>query len=220
MRSRCPVGLTALFVIGLLAVPASTKLTTTVSSAANSRTILKAGDPVSTATGEYYFFELLHELGGLFPLSFDFYYGSQVDSKRLHDGLPSRFSHNLRGTVTRDTYEQPHKISIEPGLEREVVFAHGRGGWEAAPFSRWRHQLKETDNYFFFLDAESELVYTFKKPETAWIYSTVELSSVSSGGTKAKKWSTALALSADGRYVDFVSTATSGHFRWQKRGMH
>ena len=64
-----------------------------------SKTSQDEKDPISMATGEYYFFMDLLSLGGRFPLDFRLYYGSQVEPTRMPHGLPLRFLGNHRITL-------------------------------------------------------------------------------------------------------------------------
>jgi uncharacterized repeat protein (TIGR01451 family) len=54
------------------------------------------------ATGEFHFVRDLLNLGGPLALEFRLYYGSGMDAKRSRDGLPPKFSANLRGTISRN----------------------------------------------------------------------------------------------------------------------
>jgi RHS repeat-associated protein len=121
------------------------------------------GDPINAATGEYYFNIELLNLGGIIPLSFRLYYGSQIDSKRFPDGLPYRFYHNNRQTLMVNKDFEPPVVFIETGMGAEIGFHKTASGWEAYDLEGIRYQLKETPAYFYLLDPISNLVSAFKK---------------------------------------------------------
>ena len=177
----------------------------TVSSGANQGGFMSDGDPINMATGEYYFLDL----GGPLPLDFGLYYGSQMDSKRYRDGLPSRFSGNRRGTLTGDISRYPAGIFVELGQGTEIVIQEGAEGWEAAPFERVRYQFKETIGYYYLMDPVEELVHTFKKAQAGFKYTPTAILSRSSGGTIGEDQSSNADISPNGRYVVFHSVATN-----------
>ncbi len=124
-------------------------------------TSIATGDPISAATGEYYFDMALFDLGGPLPLDFGLYYGSQANSKRWADGIPSRFFGNQRFTLTQAKVLDPDAIFIEYGLAQEIGFHPTADGWEAYDLEGIRYQLRQTRDYFYFLDPLQERVYVF-----------------------------------------------------------
>ena len=132
---------------------------------------LNAGDPISAATGEYYFFMNLFNLGGVLPLTFRLYYSSVGATKRRGDGLPfpsdssgsATFFTNQRLTITEIKFFEPPAAFVEKGLGEEIGFHQTAGGWVAYDLEAIRYQLKETKDYYYLLDPIQELVYTFQK---------------------------------------------------------
>ncbi|MBL7163451.1 MAG: RHS repeat protein [Anaerolineales bacterium] len=126
-------------------------------------TTLSTGDPISAATGEYYFYMDPFDLGGPLPLSFHLYYGSQVDAKRFGDGLPKRFFYNHRIALIQAKQLDPQAIFIEGRLGEEIGFYQTATGWEVRERESVRYQLQETADYYYFMDPIEQRVYTFKK---------------------------------------------------------
>jgi len=124
---------------------------------------LETGDPLSAATGEYHFFMDLFGLGGVLPLDLLLYCGSVGTAKHRLDGLPFSFFTNQRLTVEVIKYIDPPTAWIEKGLSEEIGFHQTATGWEAYDLEDIRYQLKETKDYYYFLDPIDELVYTFRK---------------------------------------------------------
>ncbi|MBW1838204.1 MAG: hypothetical protein JRI99_14985, partial [Deltaproteobacteria bacterium] len=85
-------------------------------------TTQEIGDPINASTGEYYFYKNLLNPGGAFPVDFSFFYGSQFISKRLPDGLPTRFAGNHRGSITRIDAIDLAGLFVDTGFGTEIGF--------------------------------------------------------------------------------------------------
>jgi YD repeat-containing protein len=140
-----------------------TKESTTHTQSDSRNTTMTTSDPISTATGEYFFDMSLLDLGGPLPLRLDFYYGSQVVTKRMDDGLPGRFRTNQRPTLHQYRTFEPDVVFVEVGLGQEVGFHKTTDGWEAYQLEGVRYQLKETDKFYYFMDPIKEVVIIFVK---------------------------------------------------------
>jgi len=136
---------------------------TTHTQADSRGTTMTTGDPISTATGEYFFDMNLFDLGGPIPLTFDIYYGSQVDTRRLNDGLPIRYFSNHRITLKQYKTFDPDAVFIERGLGQEIGFHKTANGWEVYDLEGIRYQLEETADSFYFMDPIKEQVIIFAK---------------------------------------------------------
>ena len=131
----------------------------------DNKTTLDDAEPINMATGEYYFTLRLLSLGGIIPLEYHLYYGSQVDSKRWPDGLSYRFIGNHRISITRYEFGPPlgSQLFVETGLGEEIGFSKTNTEWTVFNRENARHQLQETEQYYYFLDLTTGLVYIFKK---------------------------------------------------------
>ena len=135
----------------------------TVTSGASEATIATANDPISMATGEYFFFMNLFNLGGPLPLTYRMYYGSQVDLlPDPYDGFPDTPFNSNHGRYLR-VFKIPGVGFVEPGLGREIAFTKSGVVWTVSMHERIRYQLKETTNYFYMLDPANHLVFTYLK---------------------------------------------------------
>ncbi|MBI4790144.1 MAG: RHS repeat protein [Chloroflexi bacterium] len=126
-------------------------------------TTFNVGDPINAATGEYYFTMGWLNLSGVLPLDYRLYYGSQVDSKRLRDGLPFRFSGNQRLTLITMKFLEPPTVFVETGLGAEVGFHQTGDGWAPYDSEGIRYQLKASGDLYYFLDPIRGWVSTFRK---------------------------------------------------------
>lgn len=139
------------------------KESTTHTQSDSRTTTLTTSDPISTATGEYFFDMPLLDLGGPLPLDLDFYYGSQVVTKRMDDGLPGRFRTNHRPTLHVYFAFEPDVVFVEYGLGQEVGFHRTADGWQVYDLEGVRYQLTETEKFFYFMDPLKEVVIIFIK---------------------------------------------------------
>ena len=136
---------------------------TTLTSGDTQSTTVDIGDPINAANAEYHFQMGLVDLGGVLPVTFDLYYGSQVDSKRLQDGLPARFIGNQRITLVEVKFFDPPSVYVELGLGQEIGFHQQGNGWVAYDLEAVRYQLKETAQFYHMFDPVREWIYTFSK---------------------------------------------------------
>ncbi len=194
--------------VPLLAKPPDPSPSASISKINTSETTQEISDPINAATGEYYFYKNLLNLGGAFPVDFSFFYGSQLDSKRLPDGLPSLFAGNHRGSTSRYDGVDPAELFVDTGSGKEIGFFETCCGWDLFNLERTRHVLNETPGYYYLQDPVNELVYTYKKPVPSE-YRTRERLSVSSAGVEGNSWSIDPDISVDGRYGVFSSYASN-----------
>lgn len=185
------------------------------SSSATQGTTLAASDPVNMATGEYYFTLDLLNLGGLMPLDLKLYYGSQEVDKQIVDGLPSRFILNSTGRLSYSDVasgtREPAIIKIEVG-EDVIVQRHGAewGEWGPADHERVRYQMKESADYYYLMDPEAELVYTFAKQPSRFDYFVRDFAAKTlNGSSPTNEGSEDPVMSDDGRYIAFTSVASN-----------
>ncbi len=125
-------------------------------------------DPISAATGEYYFRENLFDLGGILPVEFNLFYGTQMEFKPMGDGFPySRALAGFRGSHRiylreSDVHGTPIIIA-EMGLGQEIGFKYGDNGWEVFGREPIKYQLIQTERSFYLLDPIKEWVYIFMR---------------------------------------------------------
>lgn len=176
------------------------------------QTTLDVGDPLNAGTGEFHFHRQFMNLGGPFPVSFSFFYGSQLNSKLSLDGLPERFAGSHRGSVKRVEAADPPELFVDTGLGREIGFIDKGYGWSLFNMEGPQYTVKETPDYYYFQDPMKELVYTFGKKAIPLEYRTYERISVSTQNAEGKYRSGSPNISDDGRYVvfDTVSVLDEG----------
>ena len=172
-------------------------------------TVLKVGDPVSAATGEYFFSMHPFDLGGPLPVTFSLLYGSRMDNKRFADGLPAVFAGTHTGGVIRHADASPEEAYVDTGAGQEYGFRKTGAVWEPFSLEGVRCTLRETDDFFYFLQPEEALVYTYRKEAVPWSMATIERSSVSAAGDEADSWSNGGCISEGGGLVAFYSYAAN-----------
>ncbi|MBD3266539.1 hypothetical protein GF373_07695 [bacterium] len=170
-------------------------------------------DPISMGTGEYYFIKDVLSLNGAFPFNFKLYYGSQVDSKREHDGFPGKFIGSHHAVLTRYAFGPSQEIFVELGA-KEIGFVPGLDGW-VCPNERIRYRLKERHDGYYLMDPERSLVYTFQAvgepvepPIVLHDIASVDSNEQSSIGLlrgSMVKGAQLIDISANGRFVAFSS---------------
>jgi hypothetical protein len=122
---------------------------------------LAAGDPISMATGAYFFTGTLIDLGGPLPLEFEFGYGS--DSFPNEDGvaLPEKFVHNHRALISAGAGADADAF-ITLGMGRELIFRRtGFGTWLLTGGHQITHTLMETGGHYLLVDPSTNLVRIF-----------------------------------------------------------
>jgi RHS repeat-associated protein len=135
---------------------------------AGRKPILSTEDPISTATGEYYFYKTLFELGGPLPLDYQLYYGSQFTQQTTANRLPLRFDGNHTPLLyAMDDSEDPtiRRAAISLGRGEEILASKVPPDteWQVSTVKATPYKLKETTEYFYLLDPSKDLVYTFRK---------------------------------------------------------
>ena len=180
-----------------------------IGTAKTEKTVLEVGEPINAATGEYFFTMNPFDLGGTLPVSFSLFYGSQMDAKRFSDGLPSVFAGTHTGGVTRHTDLTPQEAFVDTGAGKEYGFRKNGAAWETFSLEGVRCRLEETGGFFYLLQPEDELVYTYEKESVPWSMATEERISENSEGEEADSSSENGCISEGGRYVAFVSNATN-----------
>jgi RHS repeat-associated protein len=169
--------------------------------------VFKTGDPVTASGGEYYFYEEAVNLGGPLSLDFQYHYGSGLQWKIAEDGLPGGFAHNRQGGIFRIRMNGlPEEVLVSHEFAREIGFWKAGEDFQVFDIEGRRHQLEETENFYFMKDADTDLVYIFQKPETEFSYTTMELASKGSEG-KVEEPNDVYegGISANGRYVVFYT---------------
>ena len=142
-----------------------TSISKAVTTGSTVTTISTEKDPINMATGEYFFFMGLFNLGGPLPLTYGMYYGSQVDSKRdITDGFPDLpFSSDHGRFLTVYKTLSPQEAFVETGLGKEIGFTKSGTSWTVSMHERIRYQLRETTDYFYMLDPGNHLVFSYAK---------------------------------------------------------
>ena len=132
-------------------------------------------DPVSMATGEFIYSRTLFDASGPAGIGVGLTYSSQSGGGAFQNnqmrfaadlapgGLPDGFNWSQRVFLRRGrTFEGQRQAMVCPGSCRRIVFAW-RGGWQVDSRERWRYELKETADFFYFLDPENQHVTIFEK---------------------------------------------------------
>ena len=201
-----------LIVISVVTYPANGEEapgSSNIGTAKTGTTVLKVGDPINAATGEYFFTMNPFNLGGPLPVVFSLFYGSQMDAKRYPDGLPSVFAGTHTGGVTRYTDLTPEEAFVDTGAGKEYGFHKNGTTWETFSLEGVRCTLRETGGFFYLLQPEKDLVYTYEKEAIPWSMATAERISENSEGEEADSSSERGCVSEGGLYVAFVSNATN-----------
>ncbi len=127
-------------------------------------TVRLDADPVNFAIGEFTLLETLASQRGPFPLDFRFYYGSARNTRRLPDGLPFKFAHNLHGTLVHDT--AAGTIALEPGLAAEIAFRQVGADWVVAAAEPSRVELRESGDFYYVCDPLEETLAIYRRAAT------------------------------------------------------
>ena len=117
----------------------------------------RGGDPVSTATGEFFTGGVDLSLGGPHELRFERRYGTTLATNNHYSALGPFWSHNF--DVRLHVTGEAAVIAMMGGYT--AAFTKTAAGWQAAPGSQYADQLLETPAGFRFLDFRTSLVYTF-----------------------------------------------------------
>ena len=121
------------------------------------------GDPVSTATGAFFFEEILMDLGGPLRLEFSLAYSSDAFEHEPGVSLPQGFEHNHWGHVAA-TAGPNSQAFVTTGLGREFFFERSdHGPWLLSGGEAIVYALIETGGHYTFSDPATGRRYVFKK---------------------------------------------------------
>ena len=123
------------------------------------------GDPVNTATGEYYFSLPAFDLGGPLPLSFSLYYGSGAyRNETIETSFGGTMGYNWLHNFNLRRLDSDADHTDILFYDGEILAFSGSeaGGWELSASNDIPYQLKTdgTGNYYL-LNPVTELVYVF-----------------------------------------------------------
>ncbi|MEM7394813.1 MAG: hypothetical protein AAF492_20970, partial [Verrucomicrobiota bacterium] len=109
-------------------------------------TSMDTDEPISLATGEYFFYRRWLDLHApTLPLTFDLYHGSQFDSAAMIDNLPRDFACNHRLLARKATLFGGFFIQLvfNLGLGQIVGFDFNpeTGEWDLEPGERWTYSV-------------------------------------------------------------------------------
>ena len=126
------------------------------------------GDPVSTATREFFFYRQWLDLNGpTMPLTFDLFHGSQLKELLAYDFLPEDFSSNHHLYARKSDLFDGFFFQLQfyLGLGQFVTFTKGNAGaeWELTEGERWKYEVEETTDYYYLKDPGTQRVWIFKK---------------------------------------------------------
>ncbi len=169
------------------------------------------GDPISSATGEFYFSRTDLNSGGPLPLKFSRYYGSMLARDgNVDSALGNNFMHNFDLTLAADT--SGAILTYYNG--KRIEFEKTGSNWRLKNALAIQYQMVESGSDFIIMDPLSALSYTFS--------STGQLTSISdrNGNTHTLTHSeTLLSQVSDGLGRRFDFTYTSGNLtRVQDQG--
>lgn len=128
-----------------------------------------AGDPVSTATREFFFYQNLIDLRGpTLPLTFDLFHGSQLTDNAFFTHLPEDFAHNHHlsaRVIDFDGSGTFFNLEFDLGLGRVVAFERTPPAtdWTLVEGERWNFSVEETATHFHLCDPERQRLFIFKK---------------------------------------------------------
>ena len=119
---------------------------------------LSAGDPISMATGAFFFTESLIELGGPLPLKFRLAYGSDAFPHESGVGLPEKFEHNHRALISAGAGADADAL-VTLGMGRELTFERtGFGPWLLGGGEQITYTLAETGGHYLLVDPSTNIV--------------------------------------------------------------
>lgn len=196
-----------LLAVALLLVPRATRGgdSKDLSALGSGDTMLTTGDPISAATGEFFFSRRFLDLGGPLPLTYDVLYGSQLSWTRA--ALTARFADNHRDALSRMHDGSAERIYLMTG-GREVGFRRMWNGWRRFPMERLSRELRETPEYYYLLDPAAAQVRTFVKANPNPRLGVIEHPTLAAT-LAADGMSSTPAITTDGRFVAFRSSAAN-----------
>ena len=138
------------------------------SNANSANTSTSTEDPISLATGEYYFTDqFLNLRGPVLPMTFGMYYGTRFQGAVIFDHMPHFFdsTHTLiarKSTLFGGFFIQ---LSVRLGMGEMVSFEQdlGTGDWIQEPGERWAYSVEETTNFYYLKSLRDQRVYIFEK---------------------------------------------------------
>lgn len=119
------------------------------------------GDPVETASGSYYNSFIDFNLGGPFPLTFQRYYESTMEEKKIHDLVPPVLGNGWLHSHQTGYYRDEWDIHIVMP-DTTVLWFHWDGfNWVLQEKTQIPYSLKRKGNYAYLSDPIHALVYIF-----------------------------------------------------------
>ena len=122
-------------------------------------------DPISTATGEYYFDLPLIDLGGILPLRFTLTYAANLDKSAASHNDPfggDNFSHNFHIALK---LVNESSLIIFFGDGNLINFQKVEGGWQVKG-EETVYTLSESSARYYLLDPISQIIFTFDKAKS------------------------------------------------------
>ena len=123
------------------------------------------GDPINSATGEYYFDLPLIDLGGALPLRFTLTYAANMDKSAANHNDPfggDNFSHNFH-VALKQTNES--SLVIFFGNGNLINFQKVEGKWQVKG-EETVYALIESATRYTLLDPISQIIFTFDKAKS------------------------------------------------------
>lgn len=123
------------------------------------KTVATDRDPVNMSNGDYFENMALMNIGGPIPLRFDLFRDSGYNKHHSYDGLPFNFYGNFSLFVLNNGKE----IEVDMGLGSQIYFIKSGASWVISSFQAVKYSLQESADYWYLMNPEKALVYTFKK---------------------------------------------------------
>ena len=123
------------------------------------------GDPINSASGEYYFDLPLIDLGGALPLRFTLTYAANMDKSAANYNDPfggDNFSHNFH-VALKQTNES--SLVIFFGSGNLINFQKVEGKWQVKG-EETVYALIESNTRYYLLDPISQIIFTFDKAKS------------------------------------------------------
>ncbi|MEM9479462.1 MAG: RHS repeat-associated core domain-containing protein [Verrucomicrobiota bacterium] len=127
------------------------------------------GDPISTATREFFFYQQLLNLNGpTTPVEFSLYHGSQLADLGFFNHLPRDFAGSHMPAARKIDFGGGgffFQLQFHLGLGQFVSFTRlpPATDWTLSPGERWKYTVEETTDYYYLKDPGTQRVWIFKK---------------------------------------------------------
>ena len=150
-------GLNDMVLIQIRANPPTLMLPTNLTNSAANGNSGEAGEPFSTATGEFFDSAADLVLGGPIPVGFARYYASLLSINGVASSLGNNWTHNYDWQLTLDG----GRATVRMFRGKQVAFNQLNGNWQLANPEPVNYQLASVDGGFEFMNPSTDLVYTF-----------------------------------------------------------